>query len=282
MPSSRSLRSQSSSAGMGRNPPPPAAGTAYPVHGLQPQRANSINSGSQSSLSPNVTPTESTSGSSFVFVGHDNPHHSADSFQTFDSSKAGSFQNSLRRPNPPPLKHSATDLKTTTTDPRAMTPALRQSASFSNGDSNGSTMIPARSDGGSSLISKRHSDESNGVSSNRKASRWGKKKGISGVIDSMLGSPRKIEISAPENPIHLTHVGYDNDTGQFTVSQRIITCWAHVTCCLRQSLIRHLRQHLAVGHDKRLIGDRAYQKNGLKRWKKAASPVKSSLPILTL
>jgi p21-activated kinase 1 len=33
----------------------------------------------------------------------------------------------------------------------------------------------------------------------------------------MLGSPRTIKISAPENPMHMIHVGYDNQTGQFTV-----------------------------------------------------------------
>jgi p21-activated kinase 1 len=39
-------------------------------------------------------------------------------------------------------------------------------------------------------------------------------------VNSMLGSPRTIKISAPENPMHMIHVGYDNVTGQFTVSLR--------------------------------------------------------------
>jgi p21-activated kinase 1 len=37
------------------------------------------------------------------------------------------------------------------------------------------------------------------------------------VNNMLLGSPRTIKISLPGNPIHLTHVGYDNETGQFTV-----------------------------------------------------------------
>ncbi|RMD43413.1 hypothetical protein DV735_g1745, partial [Chaetothyriales sp. CBS 134920] len=54
-----------------------------------------------------------------------------------------------------------------------------------------------------------------------------KKSGFSSFVSSMLGSPRTIKISAPENPLHMIHVGYDNDTGQFTGLpqewQRILT-----------------------------------------------------------
>lgn len=45
-----------------------------------------------------------------------------------------------------------------------------------------------------------------------------KKSGFSSFMNNMLGSPRTIKISAPENPMHMIHVGYDNQTGQFTVS----------------------------------------------------------------
>ena len=236
MPTSRSLRSQSSAAHLGRNHAPPpstssstapySANTTYPLehpgasfHSLA--RVHSVNSSSQSSLSPNVTPTELTPGSSFVFVGNGGGGGgaSSDSFPSFDSSAYSST--SSRHPQPPPLKHSATD-------PRMLTPSLRQSASFSNGDRGpsggggaGPVITPTRSETGSttaSSSSKRHSDESGTSASFRKSSRWStKKKGLPGFIDSVLGSPRKIEISAPENPIHLTHVGYDNETGQFTV-----------------------------------------------------------------
>nr|KAK5449076.1 signal transducing kinase of the PAK [Exophiala xenobiotica] len=43
-----------------------------------------------------------------------------------------------------------------------------------------------------------------------------KKSGFSSFVNNMLGSPRSIKISAPENPMHMIHVGYDNQTGQFT------------------------------------------------------------------
>lgn len=56
------------------------------------------------------------------------------------------------------------------------------------------------------------------VSEETFASRNNKKKsGFASFMTSMLGTPRRLNISAPENPVHLTHVGYDNATGQFTV-----------------------------------------------------------------
>ena len=46
-----------------------------------------------------------------------------------------------------------------------------------------------------------------------------KKSGFSSFVNNMLGSPRTIKISAPQDPMHMIHVGYDNQTGQFTVCQ---------------------------------------------------------------
>ncbi|CAK7265496.1 signal transducing kinase of the PAK [Sporothrix epigloea] len=43
-----------------------------------------------------------------------------------------------------------------------------------------------------------------------------KKSGFSGFMTSLVGTPKKPLISAPENPVHVTHVGYDSSTGQFT------------------------------------------------------------------
>lgn len=37
-------------------------------------------------------------------------------------------------------------------------------------------------------------------------------------LSDLLSSDKKIEISSPYNPVHLTHVGYNLDTGEFTVS----------------------------------------------------------------
>jgi p21-activated kinase 1 len=44
-----------------------------------------------------------------------------------------------------------------------------------------------------------------------------KKSGFSGFVSGLVGTPKKPIISAPENPVHVTHVGYDSNTGQFTV-----------------------------------------------------------------
>ena len=122
-----------------------------------------------------------------------------------DSTKASGFQNSLRRPGPPPLSY-------TTPNAKMMSPSLRQSASFSIGDRSINNVAPSDSDAGTST-SKRYSDEA------RNSTPWKKKSGISSFIGSVLGSPRSnsVKISAPENPVHVTHVGFDNETGQFTV-----------------------------------------------------------------
>ena len=122
---------------------------------------------------------------------------------TLDSTKASGYQNSLRRPGPPPSSK-------TSPDTRMMSPNLRQSASFSI-DDRSRDLTPTRSDTSSS--SKRYSDEA------RNLAPWKKKSGFSTFMNSVLGSPRNVKISAPENPVHVTHVGFDNETGQFTVSR---------------------------------------------------------------
>lgn len=67
--------------------------------------------------------------------------------------------------------------------------------------------------------SKRFSDESK----EPKMSVLRKKSGFSGFMTSLVGSPKKPTISAPENPVHVTHVGYDSSTGQFTVSLLLLS-----------------------------------------------------------
>lgn len=99
----------------------------------------------------------------------------------------------------------------TSPDP-ATTPTLRQSGSFATSNPHMDRPSPiTRGEMVSVPTSKRYSDDGSG-------SRFGfrKKTGLSSLMNSMLGSPRSIKISAPENPVHVTHVGYDNETGQFT------------------------------------------------------------------
>ena len=125
---------------------------------------------------------------------------------TANPTKASGYQNSLRRPGPPPLSH-------TSPDPRLMSPGLRQSAGFSTGDLNVEMQSPSRADTGM-MSSKRYSDE---VNSRRSSAALKKKSGFTNFVNSVLGSPRNVKISAPENPVHVMHVGVDNETGQFTV-----------------------------------------------------------------
>jgi hypothetical protein len=96
-----------------------------------------------------------------------------------------------------------------------MSPPLRQSASFSVGDS---SIMNEKAQGSrimeNQLTSpKRFSDESK----DPKIAVLRKKSGFSSFMSGLVGSPKKPIISAPENPVHVTHVGYDSTTGQFTV-----------------------------------------------------------------
>ncbi|KAK4154781.1 hypothetical protein C8A00DRAFT_32452 [Chaetomidium leptoderma] len=93
-------------------------------------------------------------------------------------------------------------------------PPFRQSATFPAGDLpilSEKAGASIRTDGASSH--KRYSDESK---ESKIPSMLRKKSGFSGFMNSLVGSPKKPLISAPENPVHVTHVGYDSSTGQFT------------------------------------------------------------------
>jgi p21-activated kinase 1 len=93
-------------------------------------------------------------------------------------------------------------------------PPFRQSATFPAGD------LPIlsekagapKADGAG--LHKRYSDE---TKESKIPSMLRKKSGFSGFMNSLVGSPKKPLISAPVDPVHVTHVGYDSSTGQFTV-----------------------------------------------------------------
>jgi len=100
----------------------------------------------------------------------------------------------------------------TYTSPDMRFPEFRLSQTMSNPSINGVVEItPPRSEIGA-MSPKRISAE---VPKPPKAHR--KKSGFSSFVNSMLGSPRQIRISAPENPTHITHVCFNEATGQFTV-----------------------------------------------------------------
>ncbi|KAK8037957.1 STE/STE20/PAKA protein kinase [Apiospora phragmitis] len=116
---------------------------------------------------------------------------------------------SNRRPPPPPLIHAQTS-----PDPRRQ---LRHSASFSRESPMAMSLSEKAQQGsriGESQLTgpKRYSDETK----EPKPGVLRKKSGFSGLMSTLVGSPKKPVISAPENPVHVTHVGYDSSTGQFT------------------------------------------------------------------
>jgi len=69
-------------------------------------------------------------------------------------------------------------------------------------------------DSGARSPRQRYSDEA------RETNKLKKKSGFSSFMNNLVGTPRKPTISAPENPVHVTHVGYDQQTGEFTVRFR--------------------------------------------------------------
>ncbi|KAL2258039.1 hypothetical protein VTK26DRAFT_8794 [Humicola hyalothermophila] len=89
-------------------------------------------------------------------------------------------------------------------------PPLRQSGSFPATDL---PILSEKTKTDAVAPAKRYSDESK---ESKIPSVLRKKSGFSGFMNSLVGSPKKPLISAPENPVHVTHVGYDSSTGQFT------------------------------------------------------------------
>jgi len=88
-------------------------------------------------------------------------------------------------------------------------PQLRQSSSFTAGD-RGAHLKGQVAVGVGAPSPKRNSDESKPLSTTKKG-------GFSRFMSGVLGSPKRVEISGPTNPVHLTHVGFNFVTGEFTV-----------------------------------------------------------------
>jgi p21-activated kinase 1 len=125
----------------------------------------------------------------------------------------------LHRPNvPPPLTHAATEPRALAPLPSGASPALRQSASFMSPLPTMSEKSQGNRTSDNAILSpKRLSDETK----EPRTAVLRKKSGFSGFVSGLVGSPKKPIISAPENPVHVTHVGYDSATGQFTVCSRV-------------------------------------------------------------
>ena len=90
---------------------------------------------------------------------------------------------------------------------RLTTPRLRQSASFAVGPSMHNTVTPPKPDSGTNSPRNRLSDDG----------RMMKKRSVFGFMNNVIPSPRKLTVSHPINPVHVTHVGFDQETGSYTV-----------------------------------------------------------------
>lgn len=123
------------------------------------------------------------------------------------SLESSNRRNTFRRAPPPPLSHSHAEMATT-----AARPQLRQSTSFTMGEKGGPSPSPPKAYTNSGAMSpKRNSEEVKPPPSGKS------KGGFSKFMNSMLGSPKRVEISHPTNPVHVTHVGFNFVTGEFTV-----------------------------------------------------------------
>ena len=227
------LHSQRSSASLQRSPSAPTYPRYYPPAGRT--RTASVNPASSNSsldrrISGIASPSPIVAGSESVapsgqgggkrisnptralnekatddeFIGA--PFDGSEILNRLDSTKVTGYHTSQRRPPPPPLSQI-------TPDPVTSDTPLQHSASFSVGDRTSEKSTPRVPE--NQIVSpKRYSDEG-------KEPRQGmmrKKSGFSGFMSSIgVGSPRGVKISAPENPVHVTQLGYDNQTGQFTV-----------------------------------------------------------------
>ncbi|KAI0888485.1 Pkinase-domain-containing protein [Annulohypoxylon maeteangense] len=136
----------------------------------------------------------------------------------FEATKSPTYQYSSTHPHTPthnPNRPAPPPPSNSSPDPRVMSPPLRQSASFSALDAINMSEKShgARINENQVVPPKRYSDEGKEL---KGPGVLRKKSGFSGLMSTLVGSQKKPVISAPENPVHVTHVGYDSSTGQFT------------------------------------------------------------------
>jgi len=150
----------------------------------------------------------------------DSLFQSADTTTTINTTQhaplsSSTANNDNNSPNLRPLQSIRAHSQQQQAPTKLTKPPLRQSASFAAGKrSVMDTITPPRSDASSNSPRQRYSDEANGPIKGLR-----KKSGFSSFVNNLVGSPRRPQISAPENPVHVTHVGYNIDTGEFTVCE---------------------------------------------------------------
>ncbi|KAL2203145.1 Pkinase-domain-containing protein [Sarocladium strictum] len=231
----QSLQSQRSSQSLRRAPSAPhvrsnnslVSGNSSPRHPQGPTSAANIRPNPSPAMSPgdlgsanNSTTTpyrgnrlsdtnlggfdRITPGASDDFIGA--PFDGAAVLNRLDQNPGPSSRPlSIQRQNvPPPLKshdsHTSPALKSSTTFGK-MDVAMDKGLAIRGTDSPPMGNV------------KRFSDDGRDLKSTMLRKKTG---GLSGFVNSLVGSPKKPAISAPENPVHVTHVGYDSATGVFT------------------------------------------------------------------
>lgn len=114
-------------------------------------------------------------------------------------------------PTPAPLRTAPLPPSVTTTSKSPTAdPAVRLSQSLAATGRRMEDIPQQRSNfAGMTIPRDRYSDEA------KESKVLKKKSGLASFFN--LSSPRRPAISAPENPVHVTHVGYDQETGEFTV-----------------------------------------------------------------
>lgn len=219
---SASLRSRSNSSAQQsiqhtRSPTLPSTGTS--------SRASSIDA----TLAQNLTGT--SYNSQLPYTTDKGPQNL--DFGQFDSASIVSRINNISYPSepqllkpqqaPPPLLQQHSDLtgaqssqlryqnpnQSTTT---LANPDVRLSESLAATGRRMDDISAPRGDPSAKSPWQRLSDEA-------KDAKGRKKTGFSSFVNNLVGTPKRPAISAPENPVHVTHVGYDQETGEFTVSE---------------------------------------------------------------
>lgn len=108
--------------------------------------------------------------------------------------------------------------QTTTRDRRVQSPKLRTSQSYAaigRGQKMDRITPPRTKESGYVSPRQRYSDEA----------KPDKKKSVfANLLNGVKSTPRRPTISTPTNPMHVTHVGIDNETGQYTVSVHTSRC----------------------------------------------------------
>lgn len=189
-----------------KNPTASASASRDPVrrdhYRLSDPHNNSLNYGSGPATSSHL---RLNSRASEEFIGA--PFDGSAILNRIEATKSPT---TLHRPPIPQTAYS-------TPDARVAGYSHRQSASFSAAAPN--TMAAEKSQG--AKVSENQLNGPKRFSDEAKEPKMGtalrKKSGFSGFMTSLVGSQKKPTISAPENPVHVTHVGYDSSTGQFTV-----------------------------------------------------------------